>query len=152
MEARALKKEKDSQPKASKPKNKRTPKDNTQEPVEDKSKKPATRRVAISTEYAKPVEQIDEEVKFIKRYVLLRGKEKTKEQILSFINSLQKAIVEKRIRKSSQYAEQIRYIQNILIKVYNNMGKNTLLKIRDNVLSEMLVELNGHIYHIVFPP
>jgi hypothetical protein len=107
-------------------------------PVEIKTKVSATKRVAISTSTAKPVEQIDEEVKFIKRYVLLHGKEKTKEQILSFINSLQKAIVEKRIRKSSQYAEQMRYIQNSLIKVYNNMGKSTSLKIRDNVLAEML--------------
>lgn len=124
-------------PKAAKP-GKRTPKVNIHKPDTNKSEKAASKRLAISTDQAKPVEKIDEEVKFIKRYVLLHGKEKTKEQVLSFINSLQKAIVEKRIRKSSPYAEQIRYIQNSLIKVYNNMGKSTELKIRDNVLSEML--------------
>ena len=109
-------------------------------PVETKtkSKEPATRRTRISIADAKPVERVDEEVKFVKRYVLLHGKEKTKEQVLSFINSVQKAIVEKRIRKTSHYSEQIKYIQNSLIKVYNSMGKSTTLKIRDNVLAEML--------------
>lgn len=132
------KKEKVSQPGESKLKSKRAVKATSQDTAEDRSKKRTTRRFSISTEQAKPVEQIDEEVKFIRRYVLLHGKEKTKEHVLSFINSLQKAIVEKRIRKSSQYAEQIRYIQNSLVKAYNNMGKSTLLKIRNNVLSEML--------------
>lgn len=103
-----------------------------------KTKDPTHKRITVSTEQAKPVEQIDEEVRFIKRYVLLHGKEKTKEQVLAFINALQKAIIEKRIRRSSQYAEQIKYIQSSLIKVYNKMGKSTSLKIRDNVLDEML--------------
>jgi hypothetical protein len=122
----------------SKRKNKQPVKSEDQASAQVKTKLPPTRRISISTERAKPVEQIEEEVKFIKRYVLLHGKEKTREQVLSFINSLQKAIVEKRIRKSSQYAEQIKYIQNSLIKVYNKMGKSTSLLIRDNVLDEML--------------
>lgn len=108
------------------------------EPAEVKANKPAAGRISITTAEAKPVELVDEEVKVIKRYVLLHGKEKTKQHILTFINSLQKAIVEKRIRKTSKYAKQIKYIQTSLIKVYNSMGKSTSLKIRDNVLNEML--------------
>lgn len=135
----AGKKSKEKQPsKETKQKNKPATKQDTHVPVETKSKEPVTRRTRISIVDAKPVEHVDEEVKFVKRYVLLHGKEKTKEQVLSFINSLQKAIVEKRIRKTSHYAEQIKYIQNSLIKVYNSMGKSTTLKIRDNVLAEML--------------
>lgn len=122
----------------SKRNNKQAVKSEDQAPAQVKTKESDTRRVSISTVQAKPVEQVDEEVKFIKRYVLLHGKEKTREQVLSFINSLQKAIIEKRIRKSSQYAEQIKYIQSSLIKVYNKMGKSTSLQIRENVLSEML--------------
>jgi hypothetical protein len=137
--APAVKKSKEKQPsKETKRKNKPTTKQDTHVPVETKSKEPVTKRMRISIAEAKPVEHVDEEVKFVKRYVLLHGKEKTKEQVLSFINSLQKAIVEKRIRKTSHYAEQIKYIQNSLIKVYNSMGKSTTLKIRDNVLTEML--------------
>jgi hypothetical protein len=86
---------------------------------------------------AKPVERVDEEIKFIKRYIQLHGKDKTKVQVLNFINSLQRAILEKRIRKTSPYAEQIRYIQDGLIKLYNKMGNSIEIKLRDNILSQM---------------
>lgn len=87
---------------------------------------------------SKPVERVDEELKFIKRYVSMHGKEKTREQILSFINALQRAILEKRIRKTSDYAEQIRYIQDGLIKLYNKMDNTVEIKIREHVLTEMM--------------
>lgn len=67
------------------------------------------------------VERMPEELRFIKRFVNLDGKTKTKEEVLRFINSLQKAIVEKRIRKTSVYADQIKYVQGRLIEVYNDM-------------------------------
>src|SRR5436190_4426722 len=57
------------------------------------------------------VERMPEELRFIRRFVNLSGKTKTKEDILRFIHSLQKAIVEKRIRKTSPYADQIKYVQ-----------------------------------------
>jgi hypothetical protein len=67
------------------------------------------------------VERIPEEIRFIKRFVNLNGKIKLKEDILRFVNSLQKAIVEKKIRKASPYAEQIKFIQSRLIDTYNTM-------------------------------
>jgi hypothetical protein len=72
------------------------------------------------------VERIPEELRFIKRFVNLDGKTKTKEELLRFINSLQKAILEKKIRKTSQYAEQIKYIQNRLIDTYNRWVQKLL--------------------------
>lgn len=83
------------------------------------------------------VERIPEELKFIRRFVNLNGKTKTKEDILRFINSLQKAIVEKRIRKTSTYAEQIRYIQGKLIEVYNNMKGKIHLELKPDTLEKM---------------
>ncbi len=71
------------------------------------------------------VERIPDEIRFIKRFVNLDGKSKTKEDVLRFINSLQKAIVERRIRKTSPYAEHIVYIQDRLIDTYNGMGAKT---------------------------
>lgn len=71
---------------------------------------------------ATPVEKVGLEISFIKRYTALHGKTKEKKQILSFINSLQKAIIEKRIRKSSPYSKEIKNIQDQLIKCYENMG------------------------------
>lgn len=76
------------------------------------------------------VERIPEELRFIKRFVNLNGKTKTKEDILRFINSLQKAIVEKRIRKTSAYAEQIRMIQGKLINVYNSMKAKITIELK----------------------
>ena len=76
------------------------------------------------------VERIPEELRFIKRFVNLDGKTKTKEEVLNFINSLQKAILEKKIRKTSAYAEQIRYIQDRLIETYNSMGSKITLELK----------------------
>ena len=71
-----------------------------------------------------------EELRFIKRFVNLNGKTKTKDDILRFINSLQKAILEKRIRKTSTYAEQVKYIQEKLIGVYNSMATKIKLELK----------------------
>jgi hypothetical protein len=82
------------------------------------------------------VEYIGEEVKFIKRYIAMHGKQKEKMQVLNFINSLQKSIVEKKIRKNSLYAKQIKYIQDNLIKVYNSMDNVVYVKINEKVFNE----------------
>jgi hypothetical protein len=115
----------------------------TKQPTEAKKSVPKTKeekatrtKIKINL-HPKSVERVEEEVSFIKRYILLNGKEKTKEQILSFINSLQKAILEKRIRKTSRYAKQITYLQDSLIKLYNKMKAPITIQIRDNVLTEM---------------
>jgi hypothetical protein len=99
---------------------------------------PKTRRTKVDTGNAKPVEKIEEEIRFIKRYILLHGKTKNHTQILNFINALQKAIIEKRIRKTSSYASQITYIQDSLIRLYNKMGNTIEIKINDATLTEML--------------
>ncbi len=76
------------------------------------------------------VERIPEELRFIKRFVNLNGKTKTKDEILRFVNSLQKAILEKRIRKTSHYAEQIGFIQEKLISVYNDMKSQIKIELK----------------------
>lgn len=88
------------------------------------------------------VERMPEELRFIKRYVNLDGKTKTKEEIIRFINSLQKAIVERRIRKTSPYAEQIKYVQERLIEVYNSMKTKIKLELKPETY-EALKKLAG---------
>lgn len=88
------------------------------------------------------VERIPEELRFIKRFINLDGKTKTKEEILRFINSLQKAIVERRIRKTSPYAEQVKYIQGKLIDVYNTMKAKIKLELKPETY-ESLKKLTG---------
>ena len=88
------------------------------------------------------VERIPEELRFIKRFVNLNGKTKTKEEILRFVNSIQKAILEKRIRKTSSYAEEIKYIQDKLIDVYNTMKAKIKLELKPETY-DALKKLTG---------
>lgn len=82
------------------------------------------------------VERIPEELRFIKRFVNLNGKSKTKDEILRFINSLQKSILEKRIRKTSSYAEQVKYIQDKLVSVYNSMKAKITVQLKPETYEE----------------
>ncbi|MFT3843672.1 MAG: hypothetical protein QM725_01365 [Lacibacter sp.] len=75
------------------------------------------------------VERIPDEIRFIRRFVNLDGKTKTREDVLRFVNSLQKAILEKRIRKTSAHAGQIRMIQKKLIDLYNTMKAKTKIEL-----------------------
>jgi hypothetical protein len=100
-------------------------------------KHPKTNRHNSEVETARPglapaimVERIPEELRFIKRFVNLNGKTKTRDEILRFVNSLQKANLEKRIRKTSNYAEQISFIQEKLISVYNNMKSQIKIELK----------------------
>lgn len=85
---------------------------------------------------ANPVEKLDLEVQFIKRYVGMNGKIKTQDEILRFLSSMQKAILEKRIRKTSTYAEEIEHIQNQLIKCYEKMGDSIEITIEKKTIEK----------------
>ena len=76
------------------------------------------------------VERIPDELRFIRRFVNMNGKAKSKDDILRFVNALQKAILEKRIRKTSPHVERIRFIQDTLIEAYNNMGKTITISLK----------------------
>lgn len=65
------------------------------------------------------VERISEELRFIKRFVNLEEKHKLPKHILSFINGLQRAIAEKRIRKTSPFAKEVSEVQDMLISMYH---------------------------------
>ncbi len=66
------------------------------------------------------VEALSDELKFIQRYINLNGKVKTQNQIRLFINALQKSIRQKRIRKTSKFANEIQVIQKSLIELFEN--------------------------------
>lgn len=101
---------------------------------------PAPKGVVIPTE----------EIKMIKRYYLMNGKEKTGHQILLFINALQKSIIEKRIRKTSKYAPEINHIQKSLLSLYEDysedqelltieIGQAAVTKYKEIVSSEQIL-------------
>ncbi len=113
-------KELEASPKEATPQKEKSPKAKK----EPKTKEPKTKK-EFSGEY---VEKVSEEVRFIKRYASLNGKNvsSVKEKVRSMLSSLQKAIIEKRIRKTSQYATEIMTIQSNLIKILNVSGDRTI--------------------------
>lgn len=70
---------------------------------------------------AKDVEMIPIEISFIRRYLVLHGKVHTRKRLLTLLNSLQKAMLEKRIRKTSPFAKDILKIQDQLIMAIEQM-------------------------------
>lgn len=82
------------------------------------------------------VERIPEEIRFMRRYISMNGKKKTKDDLLRFINALHRAIIEKKVRKSSPYSKQIEYMQDKLVKTYNAMTKALTVEIGEKTILE----------------
>ena len=95
-----------------------------------KTRKPATKFTG------KFVEAYGEEILLIRRMLNMHDKEKTKHQILLFINAIQRKIIEKKIRKTSPYAAQIKFIQEWLVDLYNKMGETVKIEISEKKLNE----------------
>ena len=104
---------------ASKPKEKPVSKT---KPVEDED-------VDDDENEATPIERIDTDVQFIKRYASMHGKVKSQAHVLNLLTGLQKAILERRIRKDSPYAREVNLMQEQLIKAYEKMGEMAEIKI-----------------------
>jgi hypothetical protein len=82
------------------------------------------------------VERIPDELKFIRRYINLHNKRKGKEDLLRFINALHRSILEKKIRKASQYSKEIEYIQDKLVKTYNTMERPMTMQVSDKIIAD----------------
>ena len=103
-------------------------------------KKATEKKSAVAKEEyeSEDVEHIDVEVQFIKRYAAMHGKVKSQTQVLTLLHSLQKAIVERKIRKDSPYAKEIEMMQNQLITCYEKMGDMAEIKIDSKNLKRYL--------------
>jgi hypothetical protein len=103
-------------------------------------KKSTEKKSAVAKEEyeSEDVEHIDIEVQFIKRYAAMHGKVKNQAQVLTLLHSLQKAIVERKIRKDSPYAKEIEMMQNQLIACYEKMGDMAEIKIDSKNLKRYL--------------
>lgn len=103
-------------------------------------KKSTEKKSAVAKEEyeSEDVEHIDIEVQFIKRYAAMHGKVKSQTQVLTLLHSLQKAIVERKIRKDSPYAKEIEMMQNQLITCYEKMGDMAEIKIDSKNLKRYL--------------
>ncbi len=123
----------DSSPRTSKPKREVKPKAKTNKvakPVTPKKvidKKPTSRELAYRK--ANKVERLSDDLKMIKRFVLMHEKVKTQNQIRLFINALQKAIIEKRIKKLSPFSREIVEIQEALINLHTRMANGGSIQV-----------------------
>ena len=104
-------------------------------PKREPEKKATVEKEAYESE---DVEHIDIDVQFIKRYAAMHGKVKSQAQILTLIHSLQKAILERRIKKDSPFANEIELMQNQLITCYEKMGDMAEIKIDSKNLKRYL--------------
>ncbi len=117
----------------------RTPKSETPKAPAPKKPEPEDEADYEST----PVEYIDTDVQFIRRYAAMHGKVKSQAQILNLLHSLQKAILERRIRKDSIYAKEIELMQSQLIKCYEQMDEMIEVKIDSKNLKRYLEIANS---------
>lgn len=69
---------------------------------------------------SKKVGNVDLQVTLIKSFALMQGKDKTKKQTLNLYKRIEKAATELKIRKTSKYANEIKYISDKLKDYYNN--------------------------------
>ena len=81
-----------------------------------------------------------QDVSFVTHFVKLNNKTLTREEIGKFIQSLQRAILKKQIRRSSLHARHIEKIQDKLISQYNRLsdGEKIKIQIGKNWLEELI--------------
>lgn len=77
------------------------------------------------------------ELRYLRRYINLDGKVKTKRQIGLFLKALQSSIISKQIRKSSQYAKHIEILQNDLIDLLESFGSKKSKRVTIDQAREM---------------
>lgn len=94
-----------------------------------KAKEPKAKESKAKKEFSgEYVEILCPEISFTKRYNSLHGKtvSNVKETARKILAGLQKAIIEKKIRKTSPYAELVMKMQRNLIKVLNASGSTVI--------------------------
>lgn len=72
-------------------------------------------------------EKVPIELGFLRRFTALDGKTKTHDEILTLLKSLQTAIIERRIRKTSSYASHIEDMQNSLLRLEEASRSGSIL-------------------------
>jgi hypothetical protein len=93
----------------------------------------------------KMVASQSKDVAFIKRFVNMHNRVKSRHQINLFIKALQKAIVGREIRKTSRHASHIKEIQKKLCDQHNKMSDGDSIKVAINEqwLNELVAAAGG---------
>ncbi len=95
-------------------------------PEKQNSHKKELKKAIEKIEAGHQVERLPDEIVIIKRFIGFQDKTKEQKQVMSLLDFVQKAIVEKRIRKTSAWAKEIADIQRMLMDLYrSNQKSNT---------------------------
>ncbi|MBS1616817.1 MAG: AAA family ATPase, partial [Bacteroidetes bacterium] len=97
--------------------------------AQTKSKRIAKPKDISTLPEPKQVISIPTSTAFIKRYAALHGKVKTRDQIVSLIHGLQKAITEQRIKTGNPALREIEKMQAELITLATTMGESAKIEI-----------------------
>lgn len=89
----------------------------------------AERNALLDGKYESPetlegTDSLSLELKFILRFLNLTGKKISKKELKNYIDDLQNAIRKQKIRKTATHADEIKYIQSSLVRIYNEMQGN----------------------------
>ena len=107
-----------------------------------KEKRPRTKEKKVGSS-GNLVERYDDDVRFLKRYLGLDGKTKTKEQLKSLLSGLQKGILERRIRKTSPHVKQIERMQDNLVSTINKMAASVKIELHPDTKKELEKIVSG---------
>lgn len=119
------------------------PQKSTKKPIKEKKVKTIKKTNRKVIEYTgKPVASVGEDVAMIRRCVNMHDKVKTKHQVLLYVNALERKIIERKIRKTSPYAAEIKFIQEWMVNLYNKMGDTIKIVIKEDRLQK-LREISG---------
>lgn len=109
------------------------------------SKQPQRKASAVKAKNGVRIRPIDEdippEIRFMERYIKLDGKVLNVSRAHVLLASMQKAILGKKIRKSSKFANEIRNIQNNLVKLVNNYEDGTLISIDKDTVADYTAKI-----------
>jgi ribosomal protein S18 len=131
------------------------PKENTAQakPKSPQKSKVPDKKILSKSKPAKPtskkqpkmVASQSKDVAFIKRFVNMHNKVKSRHQINLFVKALQKAIVGREIRKISKHAHHIKEIQKKLCDQHNKMSDGDSIKVAINEqwLNELVAAAGG---------
>jgi chaperonin cofactor prefoldin len=121
--------------------NKKKPKAHAKPSTKRKTTKqaPTSKKTTVKTAKRKPneVAVMPLEIKVIKRYLNMHGKKVTERQVSLLYKVIQKAAIEKTIRKTSKYAEEIRKIGNDLASTYKQMGSTCTFQIPETLHTKL---------------
>lgn len=90
---------------------------------------------------AKAVAALTDEQAFFKRTLDMHNRTKTKNQILHYINTLQRLILTKRISKSSPNIGLIKYLEKTSIELFRSMRSPRKVVLKDDTMSRIKMVL-----------